>query len=98
MPQIHPNFTQSDANAASAAPIQAGRFTITNPSQTVPVTFGKAFADTNYTLLLTVEQDTPYILPSIQISARSTTGFSLYFANAAQQGVPITIHFVAIHD
>lgn len=95
MPQFYPNFSKSDAIALAAAPIQTGRATSTNAP--IVVTFPHAFADANYTLLLTPEQDGGGNYGSPYVTAKSASGFTASFPSGFGSN-PVTLHWLAIHD
>ena len=100
MSQIFPNFTSATQHGSAAAPIQTKRvaFTGTGSAQEVDLTWDVAFADTNYTVLYSIEITAGNALSSAGVAALKTaSGFSVIglTGTAAYQYV---LHAVAFHD
>jgi hypothetical protein len=112
--QVFPNFVNPDATANGRAPIQALTSTpyiltdtdVTNGYASIPITFEKAFADSNYVVSMTVERTPASNVPAnsiapAQITSKTASGFTanlaLITADLGSGGQTVLIHVVAFH-
>jgi hypothetical protein len=101
-----PQGTQGDSGPQGTQGVQGtivenqhGRVAIGNTTDTVSATFGAAFADTNYTLIvsLTNVTDNPPSDYMLKVTAKSTTGFTVVLSGATDSANYVLEYF-AIHD
>ena|SRR5579872_2431764 len=98
MGQIFPNFTEQHAGSHGCAPIQTKRVsgTGTGGATTYTITWDQPFADTNYTVVYSIQMltgNTPVDDGIVSISA-SAVQVSLNVGNLQT----FVIHAVAFHD
>ena len=108
MSQIYPNFTKPDSAAGGPAPIQTQRqtHTVTNGEATqgyftLDFVFPFAFADANYTVLVTLEKEPGADNGQWTFVAYGLTPTDFHvraYSGVVGTGEVVTIHAVAIHD
>ncbi len=99
MSQIFPNFETSSQLGSNAAPIQTKRvsFTGTGSAQSVSLTWDVAFADTNYTVVYSIEVTAGNAITSQGVLVKSASGI-LIDDIVANSGYSYVLHAVAFHD
>ena len=89
----------AEANTVFIAGIKSGREALTTDDSEEAVVFGAAYADTNYTVVITFVNttDSPASVYSATVTAQETTGFTATFSGDIDSN-NYTMHWIAIHD
>lgn len=100
MSQVYPNFTEKGAGQRNtAAPIQTKRvaFTGTGSAQQVSLTWDQPFADTNYTVVYSIEVTAGNTITSQGSLEKTLQGITVVDI-VASNGFSYVLHAVAFHD
>jgi hypothetical protein len=107
MSQIYPNFVRPDSALGGPAPIQTMRqtHTLTAGEQSqgyfaLDFVLPFAFADTNYTISIAIEQE-PGVgqIYTCNVYGKTASDFHVHVSNGFDTaGDVVTVHAVAIHD
>jgi hypothetical protein len=100
MSQFYPSFTEHGAGVHGGAAIQTKRqsFTGTGSPQSVSLTWDSPFADTNYTVVISIESPAgngPITYPGVV--TKSSTGITVADIEG-NYGLSYVLHAVAFHD
>jgi len=99
MSQHYPNFTCADGARPGPAPVQTARvaFTGTGSAQQVSLSWGKAFADANYTVVYSIEVTAGNEITSQGCLTKTASGITVNDI-VANSGYSYVLHAVAFHD